>query len=570
MMDYKELLRNEIDIAFGDPGRSLEDIRKVVTDTIERLISEQQFTAEITMDLYRIKDWDEALNTVLRKTGEFLSVSRIFIVEKDSKGGFVLNYLWHEKSYPSSSGITMPELVSEHIENYLNQHEYYYIEDSGSIDPVYSAYLKSLDIKAALILPIMMHGEIHGYIGMDECRQRRAWNDAEIYLIRLLAEVMSHAILQKRTLNELKSSHHTLATVLDNIQAFVTVMDISNDRILYLNRYARNVFGDAEGGICWQQLHENLTGQCANCPRPGVGKYKDQEVVIQEIQNSVWKRWYHTTNTIIDWTDGKKGHLEIAFDITDRVEAENQNKQSTIRLTELNQTKDKFFSILAHDLKNPLFSLMGFAEIIRNRSSQMTPEEISEYSDLIYQSARNTYQLLQNLMVWSQGQTGKLRFKPNPVDVKNLLENIIEFVRPIAQQKNIELVMDCKAHLILNLDLNMITTALRNLITNAIKFSHSNKKVVLSFYRRQQNMCFDVADEGVGLSEEDIGKLFRIDIDHRSIGQELTENKGTGLGLIITKEFVSQHGGCIEVKSKVGEGTTITICLPESCKSVES
>jgi signal transduction histidine kinase len=474
-----------------------------------------------------------------------------------------LKYLWHHQDYPSKSGALPPE-ISSHMFGYLQDNDFYKIDSTESIDANYAKHLQGLNVQSCLIFPIKMQNRIFGFIGIDECSKIRSWSQEEIRLIRILADLVSHAILQKITQNELKHSTDILNTVLDNVHAMIAVIEIETDKILYLNQYARNVFGDVIGEVCWKQLHGDLTSPCDNCPRPGYGEYKDQDVVIKDIQNSHWKRWYHTTNTIIEWKDGQKAHLEIAIDITDRMETEKQFRLTTKRLEELNKTKDKFFSIVAHDLKNPLFSLMGFAEIIRNNNQQLSPDEITEYSDLIYQSARNTHQLLQNLLTWSQSQTGKLRFNPMMVNMNQLLENAVEFVRPIAKQKQIRIEKDFQTEKALSVDPNMITAAVRNLLTNAVKFTPQDGLVRLKYYQQEGQYCIDVQDSGIGMSADDIDKLFRIDVDHRSIGKSYTDAKGTGLGLILVKEFVNLHNGRVRVQSVEDEGSVFTLCLPDT------
>lgn len=560
----KNRLVAELEKVFADPKLSAEQLKTIVLAKINHIYAEQDFVSSVLTDLYDNDSWDDAINAVLTKTGNYLDVSRIFIMERigDSER-LSLEYLWHHESYPSEHG-ELPADVSAHLFQYLQDHDFYFIDKATGVDTLYANHLKRLHILSCLIFPIKMQNRIFGFIGIDECKYERSWNDQEVSLIRILADMVSHAILQKITQNQLTHTNDVLNSVLDNTHAMIAVIDIETDKILYLNKYARNVFGDVIGEVCWKQLHGDLTSQCENCPRPGFGEYKDMDIVIKDIQNSYWKRWYHTTNTIIEWKDGQKAHLEIAIDITDRVETENQFRLTTKRLEELNQTKDKFFSIVAHDLKNPLFSLMGFAEIIRNNNQQLSPEEITEYSDLIYQSARNTHQLLQNLLTWSQSQTGKLRFNPTMVDMNHLLDNAIEFVRPIAKQKNISLEKDFEITKTLFVDPNMITAAVRNLITNAVKFTPADGLVTVKYYLQAGKYCIDVIDRGIGLSAEDISKLFRIDVDHRTIGKEYTDAKGTGLGLILVKEFVNLHNGSVKVQSEERIGSVFTICLPDT------
>lgn len=559
---YLQRLQAELDKAFSGSDASLTQVRMRVFERVRHLYKEQNLISSVLAELYRNDNWDSGIMNVLAKVGGYLRVSRVFILEKSSQQeDLILSHVWHCENNPSRKGVTLPRSASHHLFEYFSSNESYRITDLDNISPEYAGYLLSLDIVSCLIFPITEQGQVFGFIGLDECERKREWTEDETGIMDILAELVSHAILQRRAQKELIHSNQILISVLDSIQAIVVIVELETNKILYLNQFARNIFGDVIGEVCWEVLHGGLSAQCDNCPRPGHGAYQDEIVVTKEIENSVWKRWYHTTNSIIDWIDGKKGHLQIAIDITDRVEAENQIRISAVKLEELNLMKDKFISILAHDLKNPLNTLMGFAEIMRNRTYQLTYDEINEYSDLIHLATRNTHQLLQNLLTWAQSQSGKIKFSPIEVDLKQLLDNTVDFIKPIAQQKAIRIYKRYQKSRTAHIDPNMITTAVRNLMSNAVKFTRSGGEITLKLYQNGFFACIDVIDNGVGMSEEDLNKLFRIDIDYRSIGKGTTE-KGTGLGLILTKEFITLHKGTIEVKSKEGMGTTFTICLP--------
>ncbi len=559
---YLKRLQAELYKAFEGPDQTLHTIRDKIFGGVLHLYEEQSLVSAVLSELYRNEDWDGGIRNVLAQVGEYLQVSRVFILEKMSGDeDLALSYVWHRKNYPSRKGVILPKSVTQHLFEYFSSNESYRITDLDKIGPEYAQYLGSLNIQSCLIFPITMQGNVFGFIGLDECERKREWTESEMNLIEILSELVSSAIIQRRSQRELVHSHEILTSILDSIQAIVVIVELETNRILYLNQFSRNIFGDVVGEICWKVMHGDLSSRCKNCPRPGYGEFKDEIVVTKEIENSVWKRWYHTTNSIIDWIDGQKGHLQIAIDITDRVEAEQQIRISADKLSELNIMKDKFISILAHDLKNPLNNLMGFAEIMRNRTYQLTYDEINEYSDLIYQSTRNTHQLLQNLLTWAQSQSGKIRYTPIEVDIQQLLDNTIEFIKPIAQQKAIRIHKCYNKSRPVHIDPDMITTVIRNLISNAIKYTGQGGEITIKLYHHDSYICIDVVDTGVGMSEEDIAKLFRIDVDHHSIGKSRME-KGTGLGLILTKEFVTLHNGMIEVKSAEGEGTTFTICLP--------
>jgi len=228
----------------------------------------------------------------------------------------------------------------------------------------------------------------------------------------------------------------------------------------------------------------------------------------------------------------------------------------------LNATKDKFFSIIAHDLKNPFASLIGASDYLVNSSDELSAEQLKNFLAIINNSARNGYRLLENLLEWSRMQTGKIAWKPQEVDLWNLVNEVVNLLTGSAENKNICLEAKVDENLIAFVDPNMINTVVRNLVSNAIKFTPTGGKIVVSSNKRGDLLEISVSDSGIGMSHDKIEKLFRID---EQVVQNGTENEtGTGLGLILCKEFVEQHKGEIIVKSEVNQGSTFTFTLPIS------
>lgn len=229
-------------------------------------------------------------------------------------------------------------------------------------------------------------------------------------------------------------------------------------------------------------------------------------------------------------------------------------------LNELNQTKDKFFSIIAHDLKNPFVTLLGFSEILLSDFKELQNDEILFYINEMKKSADLSFNLLQNLLQWSRSQTGRIEYHPQLLDLKNIVQENVALVLKSAEKKNINLVLNIKVELIINADQDMINTIIRNLLTNAIKFTHKNGIICIDAISKNGFVELCIKDSGIGMNNETIDKLFRLDVSLSTSG---TENEtGTGLGLILCKEFVEKHGGKIWATSELGKGSTFFISLP--------
>jgi ligand-binding sensor domain-containing protein/signal transduction histidine kinase len=232
----------------------------------------------------------------------------------------------------------------------------------------------------------------------------------------------------------------------------------------------------------------------------------------------------------------------------------------TIELSELNASKDKFFSIIAHDLKNPFNIIIGFSNILKEEIKSGDTARNLEYAGLINISAVNTLRLLENLLEWANSQTGKILFKPMPIKLSEPINEEFSLLNEIADEKNIELKTFIPNDLMITADINMLKTIMRNLISNAIKFTHKGGKVEVSATIDSKNVEISVSDNGLGMTKDTMVKLFRIDVSLSTSGT--ANEKGTGLGLFLCKEFVEKHGGKIWVESELGKGSIFKFFLP--------
>lgn len=242
---------------------------------------------------------------------------------------------------------------------------------------------------------------------------------------------------------------------------------------------------------------------------------------------------------------------------------EEKNKlieQSEHELRLLNASKNKFFSIIAHDLKNPLHSVLGYSFLLNKDYDHFTETERRKFAFDIHQSTNNIFRLLQNLLEWSRSQTGRLNFSPEVVEYQKILDNSLNVLQSLAEQKNIRIHAENDPELKIFADPLMIETVLRNLINNAIKFSPEGGQIEVSAKFEDDQIRVSVKDSGIGISEEDTQNLFRIDSKVKRKG---TNNEdGTGLGLILCQEFVTKHNGKIWVESTLGEGSEFIFSIP--------
>ena len=234
-----------------------------------------------------------------------------------------------------------------------------------------------------------------------------------------------------------------------------------------------------------------------------------------------------------------------------------------IELVNLNATKDKFFSIISHDLKAPFNAVIGYSELLEDELKEKDYTGVEEYAGIIKNASLRAMSLLNNLLDWSNSQTGRMDYYPERFDIVSLIDQVTLFLSDFAQHKSIVLTKIVPAEATIFADKAMIGTVLRNLISNAVKFSHKGGTVRISLEQSPEELILSVIDSGVGITKEDQEKLFRIDTNHSTPGTQ--QEMGTGLGLLLCKEFVEKHGGRIGVESIQGNGSRFYFIIP--CKS---
>jgi signal transduction histidine kinase len=237
-------------------------------------------------------------------------------------------------------------------------------------------------------------------------------------------------------------------------------------------------------------------------------------------------------------------------------------EQQNSELQNLNATKDKFFSILGHDLRSPLNSLSSFSSLLINYFDSLTKEEIQTLAKDLDKSLRNLNSLLDNLLEWARSQTGNISFTPEQFDITQVLQETKDLLQGQAANKQITIQLERTSPLIISAHQHSITTVVRNLISNAIKFTPQGGKITLQIAEGQQETIVSIADTGVGMSQEVIAKLFRIDSKMSTLGT--ANEKGTGLGLVLCKDFVEKNGGRLWVESTEGKGTVFYFTVPST------
>jgi len=253
--------------------------------------------------------------------------------------------------------------------------------------------------------------------------------------------------------------------------------------------------------------------------------------------------------------------LAVKEDITQRIKADEEIKRKNGELVKINSEKDKFFSIIAHDLRSPFNGFLGLTQIMAEELSSLTRDEIQEIAVSMLNSATNLFRLLENLLKWARMQQGLIPFNKELVDLLPVIRDCVGMLKDAAKNKEIEIEVNVPDLLKIYVDVDMLQTILRNLISNAIKFTPRSGKITISAKTAGNNgVEVSVADSGIGMDRVMVENLFRLDVKTNRNGTE--DEPSTGLGLLLCKEFIEKHGGKLWIESTEGKGSVFSFAIP--------
>lgn len=375
---------------------------------------------------------------------------------------------------------------------------------------------------------------------------------------------------KKKLENEISERKHAedrilkLSTALEQSSETVVITDPSGN-IEYVNKHFFDISGYSRSEVIGQNPRILSSGLHSK------DFYKSMWETISA--GNVWKGeflnkkkngelyWEFASITPIkDIDDHIINYLSVKEDITERKAAEAKLDQYAKELKESNISKDKFFSILAHDLKSPFHSLLGYTEILANEYDTLNDAERRKFIGILRDSTKNVFDLLENLLQWSRMQSGRLEYQSETFNISMVMEDAVDLLRANALKKNISLTIKTIPDLMVTADKNMIRSVLQNLISNALKFTSGYGSVEVYAMKNSGYIEIVVRDTGIGMTAEELNKLFRIDISFTRKGT--SKEVGTGLGLILCKELLQKNGGRIWVESEKNRGSAFHFTLP--------
>lgn len=281
--------------------------------------------------------------------------------------------------------------------------------------------------------------------------------------------------------------------------------------------------------------------------------------VSEQVANAIYKK--SVEQELLEFTTELQSHkhlLELRTEELIKLNAQLENSEK--ELQELNAAKDHYFSIIAHDLKSPFNGLLGFSNLMLQDFDRFSREEIRSYLKNMNSSIKHIFNLVENLLDWSRIQSGRLEYNPEPVELEELIVSVLKILESNFHNKSIKTSTRLEKSVIVSADRKMLISVVQNLLSNAVKFTREGGEIEVRSQIREQFALVTIRDNGVGIRQEMLKDLFKIE---KLVTTEGTQNeKGTGLGLILCKEFIEKCGGRITVESKPGKGTAFTFSLP--------
>lgn len=378
------------------------------------------------------------------------------------------------------------------------------------------------------------------------------------YNTKLNREIEIKKIVEKA----LRESEERYRSVIEQTEEGVVLFDCETKMIIETNRSYERMLGYSKDEMKNKSLYDIVDDSQENINERFSRLSTDGALQISEIRHIMKNGGripVEVNITKIQYA-GKAVICSLVRDITERKSNEARLKLSHEELEKAVAAKDKFFSILAHDLKSPFHGLLGYTELLTVSYQEYTDEERKDIIHDLHVVSRNLFQLVTNLLQWSQIQTGRIKVSPESFDVGEMIDTCCKTFKANAEQKELALVNSIQENKRVRADRMMADLIFRNLISNAVKFSNRRGRVIISSQTRGDREYISISDEGMGIPNEIIPKLFEITSKYTSRGTE--DETGTGLGLVLCREMAEMNDGSISVESVWGKGSTFTVTLP--------
>jgi len=541
------------------------DIKKLkLTDKdFNYYLNQQKLIAEISQTINPHFKLDESINDVLQEIGLHTGMSRVYIIEESEDGLSGMNtHEWCNNGIPSlmlkRSNIRFNEIPT--WKKRIEKEGYILASDVSELPADLSLILSGLGIKSLLVLPLIVNKALFGYIGFEDCVEYQRWKDDEIDLLRTLSGIIANTFEREKAFLQIKESEMRLNMAIDGSNEGLWDWSITDNNTWY-NEYWYTMLGYELTDISsnpkfWESIiHPDDYDMVITALNDHLHNKSDIYKAIYRLKDKSgsWK-WIlaHGKVVLRDKNDTPTRMIGTHIDIT-------QQKETELKQLELISTRDKLFSIIAHDLRGPIGTLLQVLELLTSKND-IDEETQRDFLEELKKMSESTFQLLENLLSWSKSQRNEIIFLPEKLYLTRVIKENIHLLKGASSQKEIKIEYNSVDDSIIFADLNMVNLVIRNLLSNALKFSPRGSVITISSTPLDSHIEVAISDQGIGIPQERINTMFGA---NKYVTTRGTENEaGSGLGLLLCKDFVERNQGTIRVESKQGEGSTFRFTLP--------
>jgi PAS domain S-box-containing protein len=538
---------------------------KIAESKINYLFKQQKLLADISQLLNRSTNAEHILDDVLKLIGEHTGVSRVYVFEDAGNGTSAANtFEWCNAGIAPQLNVVheIPYKIIPSWKKLLNQEGHIISENISELPGDIFALLEPQGIKSIIVYPLFVQNAFYGYLGLDECVNSRTWTIEELDLMHTISNIISNALERKRVLKKLENSELRLKLAMSSTNEGLWDWNNMTGSVYYSETWCRMLGYEPEeiepNISSWEKLlhpedkemimealHKHLNGETESYETTHRLKTKDGN----------WK-WILDHGLVVqrDIEGQPLRTIGTHIDVTRQKETEQQ-------LQELLETKNKLFSIIAHDLRGPIGNFLPILEILTSEEG-LEEDMKNEFLEDLKKSSITTFNLLDKLLLWSKSQTNTILLKPARFVINHLIYDNVELLSPSANQKTIKIAVKAEENLSVFADRDSINIVIRNLLSNAIKFTPNNGMITILARDSGEFIELEVADNGVGMKKEIADNLFKMKSFHSTYGTNY--EKGSGIGLILCKDFVGKNGGEIRVESAPDQGSRFIFTIPKA------
>ena len=563
LLSVNKIKINDIDYVLST-GVDIDQIKKNEHE-IKHLHVQQKLLADISQLLIRPVELKAVLHEVLQIVGIHTGVSRVYIFEDIKNGDATSNtYEWCKEGITPQIDL-LQEIPYKKIPSWKKIFSREGLILSENINDLPNDLLKFLepqDIKSILVYPLNVENSFFGFIGYDECEKNKTWSRDEVELLRTVSNIISNSFERKLVIEKLGYSELRLKLAIESANEGLWDWNIEKGDLFFSDFWYKMrgyiTLEERPKVSGWHEIvyDEDRPGMMEALNKHLSGETEYYEAIYRVNTKDGSLKWFLDHGMIVERdTDGEPVRIMgMNIDIT-------RQKENEILLQESIETQQKLFSIIAHDLRGPLGNFMQVLELLTN--GRVSDEKLkNRFLDELKKASGTAFSLLENLLNWSRSNTNTINIEPWHHNISKLLNENVEQVLYLANQKSINILVQADDHLTVFCDRDSVNIVIRNLLSNAIKFTNDHGTVKLTVKDTGSNVEIEVADTGVGIGKDILSKLFKYGSFHSTYGTK--RESGSGIGLLLCKDFIERNGGTIHAESELGEGSRFIFSLPKN------